>query len=101
MINVEAEVSKHKSCKDRDELGRRIKDYKNLALQHANDIVLAGQYNMVVLKLQEICDKLPAPRLKNIPGSTSGTQVKTAKITKEENARIDAAWNKRARGDKR
>ncbi|MDR0503951.1 MAG: hypothetical protein LBH16_11590 [Treponema sp.] len=96
MINVEAEVSKHRHCKDRDELGRHIKDYKNLAIQYANDIYAAGQYNMVALKLQEIWDKLPAQRLKSIPGGHSTTQVKTATISKEEKVRISAAWRKKA-----
>ena len=99
MINVEAEVNKHKNCKDRDELVWQIKEYKNLALQNASDIVMAGQYNMVALKLQEICDKLPAPRLKRIPGNTPGAPVKTATITNEENAKISVAWRKRATKD--
>ena len=101
MINVEAEVSKHKNCKDRDELIRLINDYKALALKNATDIVAAGQYNMVALKLQEMCDKLPAPRLKNIVPSGPNMPTKTANITNEENAKISAAWNKKAgRGGK-
>jgi hypothetical protein len=57
---------------------------------------MAGQYNTVALRLQEIYDKLPAPHLKNIPGSrTSDAQTKTASITNDENARINAAWRKK------
>jgi len=97
MVNVDAEVSKYKNCKDRDELVRRIKEYKGLALQHASDFVTAGQYNMVALKLQEVCDKLPAPRLKNIVPNAPNVPVKTANITNEENARISAAWKKKAK----
>ena len=101
MINVEAEVSKYKNCKDRDELVRLINEYKRLALKHANSIVAAGQYNMVAFKLQEICEKLPVPQIKNLTSSsTSNAPVKTATITNEENARISAAWNERA-GSKR
>jgi len=96
MINVEAEVNKHKNCRDRDELGRAIREYKGQAIQYANDIVVAGQYNMVAHKLQEIYDKLPAPHLKNMAINTGNTPVKTAKITKEEKANISAAWKKRA-----
>ena len=97
MINVEAEVNRHKNS-SRDDLVRQINEYKSLALQNANDIVMAGQYNMVALKLQDICDKLPQPRLKKIPGgSTSGVPVKTATITDEENVRISADWKKRAK----
>jgi len=97
MINVEAEVSKHKNTKDRDELLRVIKEYKGHALQYASDIVIAGQYNMVALKLQEMCDKLPQPRIKNVIPSSSNVPVKTAAITREENAKIDAAWKKKAK----
>jgi hypothetical protein len=96
MINVEAEVSKYKSCKDRDELSRLISDYKNQALQCSNDIIKAGQYNMVAHKLQEICDKLPAPHFKNIVSSAQGAPVKTAKISNEEKAKINVAWSKKA-----
>jgi len=94
-MNVQAEVDKHKNVNDRDELGRIIKDYKGLALQHANDIVLAGQYNMVALKLQERYDKMPAPRLKSIPTGSSPAQTKTAKISKDEKAKINAAWSRK------
>ena len=101
MINVEAEVSKFKNCKDRDEVARQIREYKNLALQHANDMVLAGRYNMVAHKLQEICDKLPAPKLKSIPTGAQNAQTKTASISKEEKAKINAAWNKKAGNKKK
>ncbi|MCL2264530.1 MAG: hypothetical protein FWC22_00695 [Treponema sp.] len=102
MINVDAEVSKYKNIKDRDEIGRIIKEYKDLTLQHANDMILAGRYNSVVLRLQEIHDKLPAPPLKRIPVGTSGSPTKTAKITKEEKVKINDAWNKKAnKGGKR
>jgi len=95
MINVEAEVNRHKSCKDRDELGWQIKNYKNLALQSANDIITAGQYNLIALKLQEIYDKMPAPRLRNTAANTQNTPVKTATITREENKKINDNWNRR------
>jgi hypothetical protein len=98
MIGVEAEVNKYKNCKDRDELGGLVKYYKNLALQHAANLVLAGQYSAVAQKLQEIYDKLPAPRLKKYPtGNTQGASVKTAKITSEEQARISADWEKKTK----
>jgi hypothetical protein len=99
MINVEVEVSKHKNCKDRDELGMLIREYKNLALQSARDMALAGKYNSVALKLQEIYDKLPAPHLKN-PGNSNllGVPTKTANISSEENAKINAAWQKKTGG---
>jgi len=100
MINVDAEVSKHKNVKDRDEMTRRIKEYKNLALQHANDMMAAGQYNTVAFKLQEICDKLPAPRLKQIPTSGPAAPTKTAKITKDERKRIDSDWSKKTSNKK-
>lgn len=96
MVNVDAELSKHKNCKNRDELSKLIKGYKDLALQHASNMLLAGQYTMVAHKLQEICDKLPAPNLKRPAAGTSGTQVKTATITNEENAKINAAWKQKA-----
>ena len=93
MINVEAEVNKHRNCKDRDEFVRLIKDYKNLALQNATNLVMAGQYTTVAHKLQEICDKLPAPNLiKHMASSTNAAPVKTANITNEEKARISTAW---------
>jgi len=98
MIDVEAEVNKHRHIKDRDELGRRIKDYKNLALQNATNLVVAGQYSTVAQKLQEICNKLPAPQLIKYPtGNAHGGPVKTATITNEEKARISADWEKKTR----
>ena len=96
MINVEAEVNKHKNCKDRGELGLIINEYKSLALQNSNNIVMAGQFNMVAHKLQEVFDKMPAPGLKKLPTFSQGAPTKTAKITKEEKAKISDAWNKRA-----
>ncbi|MCL2213654.1 MAG: hypothetical protein FWC06_00455 [Treponema sp.] len=96
MINVEAEVNKHKNCKNKDELAMIIKGYKSLALQNASDLMMAGQINSVVFKLQEICDKLPAAPLKKIPTGRSDAQTKTAKITNEEKAKINAAWKKKA-----
>jgi len=97
MINVEAEVNKHKNCKDRDELVRLIKEYKNLALQHAANLVMAGQYTTVAHKLQEICDKLPAPQLIRHPGGAHNAPTKTATITDEERNKIDAAWRNKAK----
>ncbi|MCL2244474.1 MAG: hypothetical protein FWC03_08415 [Treponema sp.] len=97
MINVEAEVNKHKNMKDKGELGLIISEYKNLALQNSSNIVMAGQFNMVAHKLQEFYEKLPTPGLKKIPGNTQGgAQTKTAKISKDEKAKINDAWNKRA-----
>jgi len=96
MINVEAEVNKHKNIKNKDELTMIIKGYKSLAIQHANDLMTAGQINSVVFKLQEICDKLPAAPLKKIPTGKSGAQTKTAKISSDEKAKINAAWRKKA-----
>ena len=98
MVNVETEVEKFKNCKDRDELGRQIKNYKNLAVTHAGNLVTAGQYTKVVQKLQEILDKLPAPTLKPVPGSMQKAPAsKTAKITNEEKARIDEAWKSKTK----
>ena len=96
MINVEVEVSKHKNVKDRGVLVMLINEYKGLALQFSGDIVLAGQYNMVALKLQELCDKLPAPQLRKIPTGGHSAPTKTAKITKEEKVKIENAWDKKA-----
>jgi len=96
MIDVEAEINKHRNCKDRDKLERLIQEYKSLALQHAKNFAVAGKYNMVAHKLRGICDRLPAPYLKNPPGSTSNAPVKTATITSEEDARISAAWKQKA-----
>jgi hypothetical protein len=98
MPSVEAEVSKYKNCKDRDELVRAIKEYKNLAIQHAANLTAAGQYSSVALKLQEMCDKLPAPKLVKYPTGGGNVPVKTASITNEEQARIDAAWKKKTKG---
>jgi len=98
MINVEAEVNKYKTCKDRDELEKLIKHYKNLALQSASNLTEAGQYSTVAQKLQEICNKLPAPQLIRYPtGSSKNGPVKTATITDEEHNKIDAAWKKKAK----
>jgi hypothetical protein len=96
MINVEAELNKHKNCKERDKLERLIQDYKALALQYAKDFISAGQYNAVAHKLQEICDKLPAQHIKTQVGKTQNGPVKTATITKDENVRINAAWKQKA-----
>jgi hypothetical protein len=95
MISVDDEVNKYKSCRDRDELNRQIKNYKNLALQSASNLVLAGQYSAVAHKLQEMCDKLPPPQLVKHPTGGRQKPVKTADITNEEQARIDAAWQKK------
>jgi len=96
MVNVEAEVNKHKN-KSRDLIEKQIQEYKYLAREHAQDIYTAGQYNMVAFKLQEIFDKLPAPRLKNVPGSGhDNIAVKTASISRDEKAKINAAWKKKA-----
>jgi hypothetical protein len=94
-MNVEAEVNKYKTCRDRDELGRMIREYKSLAMQHATNMVMAGQYNMVARKLEEIFDKLPDPHLKNITVHKQEANVKTASITDAENARINADWKKK------
>jgi hypothetical protein len=96
MINVDVEVNKHKNCKERDKLERVIQDYKSLALQHAKNFALAGEYNMVAHKLQEIHDRLPEKHLKPQSVKTQNTSVKTATINKDENARINAAWKQKA-----
>jgi hypothetical protein len=96
MFSIEDEVNKHKNCKERDKLEKFIQEYKGLALQHAKNFVLAGQYNAVAHKLQEICDRLPAPHIKHPGGSTQSGPVKTATITSDENARINAAWRQKA-----
>ena len=101
MVNVETEVSKYKNCKDRDELVRAIRLYKDLALKHASNMVTAGKYSMVALKLQEICDKLPAPRLKGASDTTPHVKAKTAAITNEETAKINAAWKQRTEGTRK
>ena len=96
MIDVEAEINKHKATRDRAELERRILEYKNLAVQNAKNLVAAGQYSMVARRLQEICDKLPAPKLVNRPAGQGGP-AKTASITSEEQARINADWKRRTK----
>jgi len=96
MIDVEAEVNKYKTTRDRTELEKRIQEYKQLATENATNLVMAGQYSMVARKLQEICDKLPAPKLVNYPRGKGG-QAKTANITSEEQARIDADWRKKTK----
>ena len=96
MVNADAEINKYKNCKDKDELGRRIKEYRDLTLQHASNIVIAAQYNMVALKLQKIYDQLPAPKLKKTASIPKNQPVKTATITNEENAKISAAWEQKA-----
>jgi len=95
IVNVEAEVNKYKS-KGRDEIERAIQDFKSLAMQHAKDFTLAGQYNMVAQKLREICDKLPPPNLRPHTNSAPRASVKTVALNKEDKAKIDAAWEKRA-----
>jgi hypothetical protein len=97
MVNIEAEVNRHRNCKDRDELEKVIREYKNLAIQHAKDFTVAGQYNTVAFKLQEFCDKLPAPHIKIIADNRPSAPVKTATITSDEQARIRAEWRKRAK----
>jgi hypothetical protein len=77
-----------------------IKEYKKLALQHAKNFAVAGQYNKVALKLQEIFDRLPAPHFKNITLNTQSVPVKTATISNEENAKIKAAWKQKTSGTK-
>jgi len=96
MIDVEAEVNKHKTTRDRTELEKRIQEYKMLATENATNLVMAGQYSMVARKLQEICDKLPAPKLRNYPTGQGGS-AQTARITSEEQARIDADWRKKTK----
>ncbi|MDR0320474.1 MAG: hypothetical protein LBI28_03145 [Treponema sp.] len=95
MIDVESEINKYRNCKERGKLETLIHEYESLALQHANNLVLAGQYNKVAFKLKEICDKLPAPNLKNITSSAKSVSVKTASITNAEEARINAAWKQK------
>ena len=96
MIDVETEIKKHANCKERDKLGVAIREYKNLAMQHAANFSLAGKYNQVAFKLQEVYDKLPAPNLKNVTaGATHHVATKTSTISKEEEAKINAAWKKK------
>jgi hypothetical protein len=97
MTGVDAILEKHKNCKDRDELLRLIKEYKNQALQHASNLVLAAQYSTVALRLQEICDKLPAQNIIKQAAHTPSVPVKTANITNEEQKKIDADWRKKTK----
>jgi len=96
IIDVKGEINKYKSCTDRDKLERAIQDFKNLALQNASDVNAAMQINSIVLELQKMCDKLPAPKLKNIVSGKSNIPVKTARISSHEAAKIDAEWQKKA-----
>ena len=95
IVNVESEVNKYKT-KGRDEIERAIQDFKSLAMQHAKDFTIAGQYNMVAQKLREICDRLPPPNLKPRTSSAPRASVKTVALNNEDKAKIDAAWEKRA-----
>jgi len=94
MIDVEAEVNKYKTTKDRAELEKRVQEYKQLATQNATNLVMAGQYSMVARKLQDICDRLPAPKLVK---HSAGSPAKTADITSEEQAKISADWKRRTK----
>jgi len=96
IVNVEAEINKHRNCKERGELERRIQEYKSLAMQYATNFTLAGQYNTIARKLQEICDKLPAPNLKPHTSSAPKVSVKTVALNNEDKAKINAAWEQRA-----
>jgi len=96
IIDVKGEINKFKNCNDRDKLERAIQDFKNLALQNASDVNAAMQINSIVLELQKMCDKLPAPKLKNIVSGKSNVPVKTAKISSHEAEKIDAEWKKKA-----
>jgi hypothetical protein len=96
IIDVKGEINKHKNCNDRDKLVRAIQDYKALALQSASDFNAAGKYNQIALELQKICDKLPAPKLKNVVSNKPNVAVKTAKITSHEAEKIDEAWKQKA-----
>ena len=93
MINIEAEVNKHRNCKDRSKLEGVIQEYKNLVFKYASNLTLAGQYNTVVLKLQAICDRLPNPITRNTKAQS--VPLKTAAVTSEENAQISAAWKQK------
>jgi len=97
VLDVDFEVNKHKNCKDRDELTMLIKEYKNLAMQNATDFSIASKYNSVAFKLQEICDKLPAPNIKNPAINKKSVATKTANLTQEEKARIEREWKQKAR----
>ena len=95
MIDVEAEVNKYKGCKDLGKLEAAIQEYKGLAFKYAGNLTLAGRYNKVVLKLQEIYNKLPNPLTKKPTAKTQSVPLKTASITNEENAQISAKWKKK------
>jgi len=97
VLDVDFEVNKHKNCKDRDELTMLIKEYKNLAMQNASDFSIAGKYNSIAFKLQEICDKLPPPTLKNPLANKKSVATKTANLTREEQARIEREWKQKAK----
>jgi len=97
ILDVNLEVNKYKDCKDRGELSRVIKEYKKLAMENASDFSLAGKYNSVAFKLQEICDKLPPPQIKNPAITQKNTPTKTANLTKEEQARIEREWKQKAK----
>jgi len=97
IVDVKGEINKYKNCNDRDKLERAIQDFKKLALQNASDVNAAMQINSIVLELQKVCDKLPAPKLKNIISGKSNIPVKTAKITSHEAQRIETEWEKKAR----
>ena len=94
MIDVEAEVNKHKGIRDRAELDRRIQEYKDLATQNATNLVTAGQYSMVARKLQDISERLPSPKHSK---PSTGSPARTADITREEQARISADWKRRTK----
>ena len=96
IVNVEAEINKHRNCRERGELERHIQEYKNLAMEYATNFTLAGQYNTIAHKLQEICDKLPAPNLKPHTSGAPRASVKTVALNNEEKAKINAAWAKKA-----
>jgi len=97
ILDVDFEVNKYKNSKDRDELTRLIKEYKKLAMENASDFNIAGKYNSIAFKLQEICDKLPPPVLKNPLANKKSVATKTANLTKEEQARIEKEWKQKAK----
>jgi len=97
IIDVKGEVNKYKNCNDRDKLERAIQDYKNLALQNASDVNTAMHINSVVIELQKMCDRLPAPKLKNIVSHSQNVNVKTVNINSHEAKKIETEWEKKAR----
>jgi hypothetical protein len=97
ILDVDFEVNKYKNSKDRDELTRLIKEYKKLAMENASDFNTAGKYNSIAFKLQEICDKLPPPQLKNPLANKKSVATKTANLTREEQARIEREWKQKAK----